>query len=319
MAHPSRRSFLKTTSLLTASTLAAPLVGWAGTPPATRKFTLSLNPGNIGVSATQTELLALAHQHGFTAITAIPHHLASFSDEEMTAFVGEMREKKISWGSANLPVDFRKDDYKFQQDLALLPKFAQAMDRAGAQRMNTWIMPTHPSLSYFPNFRKHAARLREVAVILEQYGIRLGLEYVGSKTLVTRSRYPFLRTLGETRELIGEIGQENVGFVLDSYHWYCAEDTAEDLLSLKNSDIIACDLNDARADLSRDEQIDGTRELPGATGVIDLKTFVSALVQIGYDGPVRAEPFNQVLRDMEDHAAIRATYDAMMKTFELAG
>ena len=54
-----------------------------------------------------------------------------------------------------------------------------------------------------------------------------------------------------------------------------------------------------------------------ATGVIDMQSFMSALVEIGYDGPTRAEPFNQALRDMEDEAALKATYDAMKKAFDL--
>jgi hypothetical protein len=39
--------------------------------------------------------------------------------------------------------------------------------------------------------------------------------------------------------------------------------TKPDILGLDKSDIVTCDLNDERADLSRDEQIDGTRELLG--------------------------------------------------------
>ena len=65
------------------------------------------------------------------------------------------------------------------------------------------------------------------------------------------------------------------------------------------------------------DQIDGKRELPMATGVIPLQDFMDALVIIGYDGPLRAEPFNQPLRDMEDEAAVKATYDAMAKAFAL--
>lgn len=317
MTHSTRRSFLKTATILTTSSLILSPAMLSARTGGSRKFTMSLNAGNIGVSATQEELLQMAHRHGYSAISVIPHHLISFSNQKMEEFGAEMQAKNIQWGSAGLPVDFRKDEYKFQEDLAALPKYAQAMDGVRANRMNTWIMPTHPDLSYFPNFEQHARRLREVAKVLGHYGIRLGLEYVGSKTLMTRSRFPFLRTLQETRELIAAIGEDNVGLVLDSYHWYCAEDTEADLLTLKNSDVVACDLNDARSDLTRDAQIDGTRELPGATGVIDLATFINALVKIEYDGPVRAEPFNQPLRDMEDEAALRATYDAMKNTFDL--
>jgi sugar phosphate isomerase/epimerase len=48
-----------------------------------------------------------------------------------------------------------------------------------------------------------------------------------------------------------------------------------------------------------------------------LKSFLAALVQIGYDGPVRAEPFNQALRDMDDQEALQTTYRAMKRAFDL--
>ena len=32
--------------------------------------------------------------------------------------------------------------------------------------------------------------------------------------------------------------------------------------------------------------------LPGATGVIDVATFLAAVRALGFDGPVAAEPFN---------------------------
>ena len=53
-----------------------------------------------------------------------------------------------------------------------------------------------------------------------------------------------------------------------------------------------------RAGFDDRAQQDGRRELPSATGVIDVKAFLNALVKIGYDGPVRAEPFNKKLNAM---------------------
>jgi sugar phosphate isomerase/epimerase len=259
----------------------------------------------------------MAIDHGFEAISAMPGDLHAFSDDDLAGFLEKMKAHDISWGSANLPVDFRQDRTTFENGLTALPQHAGALERAGATRMNTWIMPTHAELTYSENFYRHSIRLRACASVLADHGVQLGLEYVGPKTLLTRSRYPFLRTMKESRELIDAIGASNVGLVLDSFHWYCAEDSVEDILALTDVDIVTCDLNDARSDLSRDEQIDGTRELPGATGVIDLKGFLNALAEIGYSGPVRAEPFNQPLRDMEDKKAIEATYKALSTSFAL--
>jgi sugar phosphate isomerase/epimerase len=147
--------------------------------------------------------------------------------------------------------------------------------------------------------------------------LRFGLEYVGTKSLWTSQRHPFVHTMAETKELIAEIGKSNVGFVMDSWHWWTAGETAADILTLTNKDIVSADLNDAPMGIPRDEQIDGKRELPMATGVIDVGAFLNALNELGYDGPVRAEPFNAALRQMPDDEACAATIEAMKKAFAL--
>ena len=78
-----------------------------------------------------------------------------------------------------------------------------------------------------------------------------------------------------------------------------------------------CDLNDAPAGIPIDEQKDNTRDLPCATGVIDLKAFLGALVKIGYDGPVRAEPFKADLRRLSAEEAVDRTAKAMKRAIEL--
>ena len=78
-----------------------------------------------------------------------------------------------------------------------------------------------------------------------------------------------------------------------------------------DSDVISVDLNDGVAGVPADEQIDGQRELPGATGVIDVAAFVGALKTIGYTGPVQAEPFNAVLKSLQPREAIARTVDSL--------
>ncbi len=312
----SRRRFMLSSSVMAAATI-VPLDLKSSTYADQRKFTISLNAGSIGVKASQQELFNMAVKHGFEAINVQAAELASMSHEEVKAFLKNMEFKKIKWGSATLPVDFRKDKSTFQEGLKPLPEYARAMQRAGVDRMNTWILSFDHSLTYLQNFKQHTSRLREVADILNDHGVRLGLEYVGPRTLQAIGKFSFIRTMAETKELIAEIDRPNLGFVLDSFHWYCAGETKEDLLTLTNQEIVAVDLNDARAGIPADEQIDGKRELPSATGVIDLKAFLSSLISIGYDGPVRAEPFNQPLRDMDDDDALSATYKAMKESFNL--
>jgi sugar phosphate isomerase/epimerase len=239
------------------------------------------------------------------------------SDSQRQELVADLKSKGLVWGAAGLPVDFRGDQAKFEGGLKGLPTAAKALQRAGVSRVSTWIRPSHQSLTYMANFKQHARRLGEIATILGDHGLRFGLEYVGPKTSWTSSNHSFVHTMPETKELIAAIGKDNVGFVLDSWHWYNAGETVADLLTLTNKDVVACDLNDAPAGIPRERQMDGSRELPAATGVIDVKGFLSALVQMGYDGPVRAEPFNAALRKMPKAEAVAATAKAMKKAFAM--
>ena len=314
-----RRTFLKQAAAVTGLAFVPFTTMQAMELGRKRKFTMGLNPGAIGVRLDQEQLLSKAMAYGFESIVAYSGTLAGWSDTQIDDFTARMKKNKISWGAAGLPMDFRQNQETHQKGIAELPNHAKALQKAGVTRMSTWIMPTNDELTYLQNMKQHATRLGEAARVLADYGIKLGLEYVGPKTLMARDKYSFVHSMAECKELIGEIGEPNVGIQLDSFHWFCAGETKEDLLSLSSADIVTVDLNDARAGFTADEQLDGKRELPMATGVIDMKAFMEALVEIGYDGPIRAEPFNQPLNDMDDEAALQATADAMKKAFALVG
>jgi sugar phosphate isomerase/epimerase len=261
----------------------------------------------------------LAAKHGFESVGADAWFMGGLSDEEISKLKSDVADKGLVWGSAGLPVEFRKDEAKFREDLSGLAKRAAALQKVGVTRMGTWIIPCHDELTYVQNFKQHATRLRECAKILKDNGLRFGLEYVGPQTLRISKRFPFLHTMKETRELNAEIGVDNMGLIMDSWHWYTAGETAADLATLTNQEIVACDLNDAPKDKTVNEQMDLERELPMATGVIDLKTFLEGLVAAGYDGPVRAEPFNQTVNEMENDEACKATQVAIESAFDLVG
>jgi len=317
MAALNRRTFLRTATAAGLSGIGVLALGRSAAERGKRKFTMDLRCGSIGVGADQPEAIRLAHEYGFESVEPSPHFLARLSDAELQKLLGELKAKGLVWGAAGLPVDFRRDESTFTDGLKQLPELAAALRRAGVSRVGTWIAPGHGSLTYLANFRQHARRVREIAKILGDHGQRFGLEYVGPKTSWTAARHPFIHTMAEMKDLIAEIGRDNVGLVLDSWHWYTAEETEADLLSLENQDVVACDLNDAPAGIPVNEQMDGSRELPSETGVIDLKSFLGALVTIGYDGPVRAEPFNKKLNAMPAEQAVAATAAAMKKAFAL--
>jgi sugar phosphate isomerase/epimerase len=282
-------------------------------------MTMNLVCGAIGVEAGQLEAIRLAHRHGFESVEAFPPYLATLSDSAVQALLEDLRAKGLAFGAAGLPVEFRRDDAAMATGMKELPRLADGLQRAGVTRVGTWLMPGDRELTYLRNFKRHVTRLGAIATILKDHGLRLGLEYVGTRTSRARQAFPFVRNLAETLELIAEIGTGNIGVVLDSWHWWQAGDTVQSILLLRPEQVVAVDLNDAPAGVEIDRQLDNQRELPMATGVIDVRAFLNALVSIGYDGPVRAEPFNKALNAMGNDDACAATIRALRKAMAQIG
>jgi sugar phosphate isomerase/epimerase len=311
----SRRSFLSSSAAVVAAAsgfVPALLNGAEAEAVPPRKFTICLAGGPIGVPEDPKQAIERAVRFGFESIEPSAGFLAKLSDAELSEYLGRMLDAKLVWGAGGLPVQFRGDDATFERDLQALPQVATTLQRAGVTRVATWLTPASATLTYVANFRLHAKRFREIAKVLGDHGIRLGLEYVAPKTSWTSKRYPFIHSISEMKDLIAEIGRDNVGFLLDVWHWYCAQDTVEDLRSLRGDQVILCHLSDAPAGVPVEQQVDNRRELPCSTGVIDMRGFLRSMAMIGYDGPLVCEPFNDALRKLPPDE-ILATVAASMK------
>ncbi|MGO2718753.1 MAG: sugar phosphate isomerase/epimerase family protein [Brachybacterium tyrofermentans] len=258
----------------------------------------NLSAGALGLPLDHTTSIDLAARHGFGGVDPDLGHFRTLGG---TAAVAEhaaaVQEKGLEWGMAGLPVPLDAPAAEFRQALVDLPESLELLRAAGVTRVGTWMRPMHDDLDYLRNWRLHVSRLALVAELLADAGLRIGLEYIGPKTFWSTERYPFIHSLREARELIADSGATNVGIILDSYHWYTAGESAEDLAGLTDADIVSVDINDARADRERDQQQDLDRRLPYDTGVIDLAGFMGAVHAAGYTGPVKVEPFMKSLAE----------------------
>lgn len=275
----------------------------------------SLSPGAIGVKVNSlAEGLGLAARHGFEGYHFSIGEAVQLGVAQVKDLVESKGVRLSAWG---FPVNFRGSQADWQKDLETLPRLARVAAELGVLRTATWIMPCSDELTYEQNFTFHAERLRPAAAILAEHSIRLGLEYITPKTLWTSKKHPFVHNMAQMRELAGAVGS-NVGLLLDSWHWHCAGETAEELRRLSPAWAVDVHVNDA-PDLPLDQQVDNVRALPGETGVIDIAGFLQTLKQLGYDGPVMVEPFSERVRKMEPEEACAATAVALNKVWAQAG
>lgn len=274
----------------------------------------NLNLGAIGVKATLAESIDYARRFGFVGIDfSITEAVTLAQTMGIDGVRALFEDAGVFPGSWGFPVNYRQDDATWREGLMLLPQQAEFALELGCTRTATWILPASDERNFQDNFQFHVNRLRPAAQILADYGCRLGLEFIGPKTLRTPRKYNFIHTMDGMLALAAAFGTGNVGLLLDVWHLYTSHGTLDDVRRLTRDDVVTVHVNDAPAGIPVDEQIDNVRTLPGETGVVDIKGFMEALLAIGYDGPITAEPFSQRLRELAPDQAVQETADAMNK------
>lgn len=275
----------------------------------------SLLPGAIGIQLPLAQTVELAQRLDYGGVAVSLKEAMQLGLDRTRELFARAGLQLGSWG---LPVQFRQDEETFNKGLADLESRAAFAGLLGATRCSTWIMPCSNELDYDANFNLHAQRLRHVARVLNNCGCRLGLEFVGPTTLRRSQKHEFVYDMPGMFRLIRAIGADNVGLLLDSFHWYTSGGTADDLATLRPEQIVDVHLNDAVPGRSADEQLDNERMLPGESGLIDLRTFLSALHRMGYDGPAGVEPFSARLKTMSPDESAAATVAAMKNVWRQA-
>jgi sugar phosphate isomerase/epimerase len=283
----------------------------------------TLSPGAIGIKGLSlAETIELAAASGFDSITFDLREADRLAQEGGVESVRVLFDKHgIRPGYWGLPVAWR-DDSKSAADLAELPRRLEVANALGCQRAVTGIMPGINDRTYDEQFAFDVERMRPAAQMLADAGCRIGIEFIGPKTLRSQFTHEYIYNLPQTMEFAGVVGTGNIGLLLDAWHLYTSHGSLADLDGLTAGDIVAVHVNDAPVGIPVDEQMDLVRALPLETGVLDIVGFMQALQRMGYDGPVMPEPFSQridTLAATDPLAAARETAASMDALWRASG
>lgn len=160
-------------------------------------------------------------------------------------------------------------------------------------------------------------RIKQLDEALDGTGIRLGMEFLGVKTLRLERPHPFVQSMAEFNQLLDEAGAKNVGITLDSYHWYAANDSLDTIKHTSAERIVLLHVNDAK-DLPRDQLMDQDRLLPGE-GIIPLADWLRAIDSTGFDGFIALEVLGPRLADMDAEERARLGRDTITPIMHAAG
>lgn len=124
--------------------------------------------------------------------------------------------------------------------------------------------------------------LAELSDIAAEHGVALGFEFLGQPDCS-------VPTLDLAEEIVRETARDNVGLVIDSFHFYAGGSKLQMIEKLDPRLIYIFHINDAE-NLPRAELEDRHRLLPGL-GILPLREMMAAFRKIGYDGVASVEIF----------------------------
>jgi sugar phosphate isomerase/epimerase len=218
--------------------------------------------------------LALARDAGFAAMDIV---LPEVADTAPEALLEQLISAGVLAGPASLPVEFRRDEATFLDDLAELPRLARLANAIGVETMFRSI-PASSAVPFDDLWPTLQRRITTCAEILSEHGIAFAIEVLGPLHRRTEGTHEFIWRLPDAADLADACG-EDVGLLVDAWHWHHAAGTVDDIVDVGAlvRHVHVADAADIPAEAVRDEE----RVLPGA-GIVDFAAFTRALDVIGY-------------------------------------
>lgn len=148
--------------------------------------------------------------------------------------------------------------------------------------------------------------LNELADIAAPHGVSLAFEFLGQTDCS-------VQTLDLCNEIVEKVNRDNIGNVLDTFHFYAGNSTFEAIDTLRPEKLFIFHINDAE-DLPKESLTDAQRLYPGE-GILPIKEIKSRFDKIGYDRMVSIEIFRPEYWDQDPfevaRRARRATIDVL--------
>ena len=275
-----------------------------------------LSPSAIGVFARQSDLLEIALTHRFKGLEIDIHEvLRRAQASSVVQACRYLCSAQVRIGGFELPVHWSADEKEFQADLATLGMLLDVCQTLGADRCHTTIRPTSDQLPFHENFQFHVERMQRVAEALAPANMKVALGFQALPAARKDGGFEFIHQVDPLLLLIKSIARDNVGLLLDTWNWWVGGGDLEKLRKLRGQQILSVRLADIPAGTDLTKITEEERLLPGEGGTIDAAAALSALEELGYDGPVLLWPSPTLFKGQKREAIVSrasAMLDALL-------
>lgn len=259
---------------------------------------IAFNEATTLHNSTLKQDLELCEKHGYDYIEVrldkLKEYLMEHTIEDLKAFFDNSHLKPYAFNALEF-INFRDEDgyQQIKDDLQFLCGVGNVVNCK-----KIVVVPTFDIGDYTRSqIKEETVRvLRELADLAEPYGVKLAFEFVGYPTCSVHS-------FGDAYEIVTETNRENVGVVLDCFHFHAMKSSIEDLKKADPNKIFIFHIDDCE-DLPPGALRDHHRVWPGE-GALDLDIILSTLKEIGYGEMVSIELFRPEYWEWDADRTIR--------------
>ncbi len=249
----------------------------------------NLNAEILGVSGRQSELIELAMTYGFKGLDIDLADLVKRTQRSSYEIAARyLNSAQMMVGGFNVPVDLDADDVSFAKALAAFAAGAQIAAKAGAKAGNLRIPAATDRLPYHEFFEIVRKRIDQIAEIMAQHDLKVGLYFSAAIESREGKQFPFVKDVEGCLALLKACTSPNVGLTIDTWDWTIGGGTVAQIASLQANRVVGLRLADAAEGIDYGNASVTQRLMPGSNGVVDNVGVVGQLAKMGFDGPISA-------------------------------
>jgi 2-keto-myo-inositol isomerase len=259
--------------------------------------------------------LEYCEKHGYDFIEIrtmdkLPEYLKDKSIDDLANFFNTNHIKPLA---LNALVFFNnRDEAGYKEIISEFKDMIEVAKKIGAQYVVAVPLVTEEKILKKDIKNSCVEVLKELSDIAEPYGVKIAVEFVGHPQCT-------VNTFGQAYDIVETVNRENVGLVLDCFHFHAMGSDLKDLKKADISKIFILHIDDTE-DFPIGFLTDEDRVWPGL-GVIDLDNILSTLKEKDYSGAVSVELFRPEYYKLDAEEAIKTakntTLEVVLKYYDI--
>lgn len=284
----------------------------------------NLSGDGLGVSCRQNELIELALTYGFKGIEVDIAEMVSRADRFGADFAKRFIESgKSSWkvevGTFKLPVKMSISDADFTKAIERVKKYADMAGQLNAKVCYLELAPASTDTAYHDNFERHRERIGQVAEIMGEKGVKVGIGINATPAVRADKEFQFIYQVEPLMAFVKAIGNPNVGILLDTWQWLVGDGALDQITELSANDVAYIRLADVPDDVVTSTIKDNQRLLPGQSTSSIANAVIKHFNTVGFEGPVSVHPHSSQFSGVTRDNIVQQASQALNRIFIDAG